>query len=196
MRTSTGSSANNAARRSRSYTSTYDFDGRLFALFGIEVAIQYLMDCCKKRGGLMRSFAVVFASCLALCAVSVSMYAQQPGTSVWAIDFVKPKEGQRDHYLRFIEANWIKAREEARKQGFILSYKVLVPPSQENDAVLLLLTEYADMKSYEAREENFKIVFAKIQPNGPTLINGLSSRQLADISSSKLFTEPVLVFPK
>jgi hypothetical protein len=128
---------------------------------------------------------------------SSGVHAQWRRTSVWAVDFVKPREGQRHNYLKYIEANWMKAREEAKKQGIIVSYKVLVlPPSGEDDFVLLLMTEYADMKGYEAREENFKKVFAKIAPNGPTLINGLGSRQLAEITSSKIFTEPIFAYPK
>ena len=137
--------------------------------------------------------SIITCALLALtCAITFSgAAAPKAGASVWAVDFVKPKEGQRENYLKYLEANWLKARAEAKRQGFVTSYKVLMLPAPgENDYSLLLITEYPDQKMYDAREANFKAVFAKTSPNGPTLINGLSSRQLADITSSKVFNEP------
>lgn len=116
--------------------------------------------------------------------------ARQQST-VWAVDFVKTKEGQFDDYLKFNEANWVKAREEMKKQGTILSYKVLTLPHNSGDEWnILLMTEYADMKMYEAREKSYQAAVAKIRPagQGATLINGKGARQMADIKFSKIFS--------
>lgn len=119
-----------------------------------------------------------------------NVYSQNP-SGVWAVDFVKTKDGHFDDYLKFIEANWATARKEAQKQGYILSYRVLILPSNPEWDVLLI-TEYANMEKYEAREENFRKVFEKIrQSKGPTLINGLGARDLADIKFSRLFKEAI-----
>lgn len=142
----------------------------------------------------VRASAILLAL-IALTGMGTS--AQDRTSGIWAIDFVKPKDGQRQNYLKFIEDNWLKAREEAKQQGFIASFKVLVlPPPGEKDYEVLLVTEYPDRNSYLAREEHFKAVFAKIAPAGPRLINGLGSRQLADITSSRVFTEPSLADPR
>lgn len=113
----------------------------------------------------------------------------QDRSTVWAMDFVKTKDGHFEDYLKFVEANWVKARKEARKQKFIVSYKLLTLPSNAEWDVLLM-TEYESVTAYEAREENFKKVFEIIRKGkGPTLINGLGSRDLADIKFSKLLNE-------
>lgn len=146
----------------------------------------------------MKTPACATAILIALGALTgIGLSAQEHRSSVWAVDFVKPQAGQYQNYLKFIQENWTKARVEAVKQGFVASYKVLVlPPPGEPGFAVLLMTEYPDMTSYEAREEHFKTVFAKIAPSGPKLINGLGSRQLAVITSSKVFTEPIYSYPQ
>ena len=43
------------------------------------------------------------------CAITFSgAAAPKAGASVWAVDFVKPKEGQRDNYLEYLEATGLK----------------------------------------------------------------------------------------
>jgi hypothetical protein len=131
-------------------------------------------------------FAAIFAIGFSSVALP-EVRAQQPAT-VWAVDFVKPKQGQFENYRKFLEANWVVAREEARRQGYIVSYKILVAaPLPDAEWDILLMTEYADRKMYDAREQSFQAVFKKIRGDkGPTLINGLGARDLADIKFSKL----------
>lgn len=136
----------------------------------------------------------IIAACMLTFLILLSFAPQvhsQNRSSVWAVDFVKTKAGHFDDYLKFIKANWATARKEARKQEYIVSYRVLILPSNLEWDVLLI-TEYANIDKYNAREENFKKVFEKIrQGKGPTLINGLGARDLAEIKFSKALTEPV-----
>ena len=84
------------------------------------------------------TFTLCVLAALSFLTIS-DTYAQQQ--HVWAVDFVQPKEGQRTTYLKFLEANWTKAREEAKRQGFIESYKLLtLPPSSDGDWEILLMT--------------------------------------------------------
>lgn len=110
--------------------------------------------------------------------------------SVWATDFVKTKEGQHENYLRSLRANWEKARVKALELGYVNSYRVFtLPGNAEWDVVLM--TEYADRASYEKAEEHFAEVFKLVMPNGPTLIDGKGSRQLADLRFSQEFSSPI-----
>ncbi len=110
--------------------------------------------------------------------------------SVWATDFVKTKEGQHENYLRSLRANWEKARVKAVELGYVKAYRVLTLPGNA-DWDVVLMTEYADRASYEKAEEHFTEVFKLVMPNGPTLIEGKGSRQLADIQFSKEFSSPI-----
>ena len=137
----------------------------------------------------MKRSAVVFFFFLLFFSSAVT--PAQSKSSVWAVDYVKAKAGHYEDYLKFLEANWVKARAEARSQKFIVSYKLLVfPQDSKNEWDFMLMTEYTDRTTFEAREANFKKVFARIRGDkGPTLINGLGSRELADIVMSKEFSE-------
>lgn len=107
---------------------------------------------------------------------------------MWAVDFVKTKDGHFDNYLQYIAANWSVARKEAKARNYIVASRMLVLPSNP-DWDVLLMTEYADMQQFEMREENFKNVFKEIRRDqGPLLINGLGSKDLAEIKFSETFT--------
>lgn len=110
--------------------------------------------------------------------------------SVWATDFVKTKDGQHENYLRSLRANWEKARVKAIELGYAKAYRVLTLPGNR-DWDVVLMTEYADRASYEKAEEHFAEVFNLIPANGPTLIDGKTPRQLADIQFSKEFSSPI-----
>jgi len=127
---------------------------------------------------------LAFVACLAVSPAAVADHRE----TLLAADFVKTKEGHFEDYLRFLKANWVSARKEARKQGYVGSYRILTIPS-DGEWDVVLMTEYPTMERYNAREQNFKRIFERLRPNGPILINGLGSRDLADIKFSKLFTE-------
>lgn len=139
----------------------------------------------------MRKTVITISILIAASILCVLEGRAQPPSSIWAVDFVKTKEGQFDDYMKFNGANWVKAREEMKRQGTILSYKVLtLPQDAAGEWNVLLMTEYADMKMFEAREKSFQAAVDKIRPagEGAILINGKGARQMADIVFSKLFT--------
>ena len=45
--------------------------------------------------------------------------------TVWDITFVRTKPGMDNEYLRNLAAEWQKQNDELKKQGLILSYKIL-----------------------------------------------------------------------
>lgn len=106
---------------------------------------------------------------------------------MWAVDFVQTKDGQFADYLRYVDANWRKAREEMKRDGAVVSFAVLTEPNGE-DWDVMLLTEYADLAQFDAREQSYQQAIARLRPNGggPTLIDGKGARDLADIKSSRV----------
>jgi hypothetical protein len=115
----------------------------------------------------MRRTAIAFTILITIFILWIIDGSAQQRPTIWAMDFVKTKDGHFDDYLKFNEANWRKARDEMKKQGTVLSYKVLTMPSAAQDEWdVLLMTEYADMKMYEAREKSYQDAIAKIRPAG------------------------------
>lgn len=137
---------------------------------------------------------IIIALLLLLLSLCPCEAQAQGRTTVWAVDFVKTKEGQFDDYMKFNEAYWARARAEMKRQNTVVSYKVLtLSPESAGEWNVLLMTEYADMKMYGAREESYRAAVAKIRQagQGATPADGKRPRQMADIVLSKLFTAPI-----
>lgn len=112
-----------------------------------------------------------------------------PSDSVWAVDFVKTKDGRQAAFLKFIEQNWAKARQTLKTKGDIVSFRVLsVPPDKTVEWDVLLVTEYKNQTTFDDRERLFAEVF-KTQPT--TLINGSDGKDLRDIKFSRAFRQPL-----
>ena len=125
---------------------------------------------------------------LVVCVTSLIPAKQEPRSTVWAIDFVQTKDGQFENYMRFIDANWRTARDEMQRAGAVVSFSVSIDPTGAKDWNVMLLTEYADLTQFEAREQSYQRAIAKVRPNGvgPTLIEGKGARDLSSIKFSRV----------
>lgn len=121
--------------------------------------------------------------------------AAQIDPSVWAVDFVKTREGHQQDYLQFIELNWARARAFMRQKGIARSYRALsMPASRQAEWDVLLLTEYAGRAGYERREEVFKeyqASSARNAPPGADAGNKINAGDTSTIKLSRVFQQPV-----
>ena len=89
-----------------------------------------------------------------------------PG-SVWAIDFIRVKEGHEIEYGRRLAETWKKVLEEQMKQGVVLSYKILSGmPSSREDFTHLLMIEFPNYAALDQRaklDSSVKKVFGSLQ---------------------------------
>jgi len=87
--------------------------------------------------------------------------------SVWAIDFIRVKSGQDLEYGRGLAKNWKAAMDEHKKNGIVLSYKVLAgPPSNRDDFTHLLMIEfpnYAALDQGDKMDAGVKKVFGSLE---------------------------------
>lgn len=94
---------------------------------------------------------------VSLLLLGVSVFAQvgRPyrNGSVWSIGFIRMKPGMETAYLNYVATDWKRDQEALKKDGLILSYKVLQTEAHgATDWNLMLLTEYKDMATLEANE--------------------------------------------
>lgn len=92
---------------------------------------------------------------LLLLGVSVFAQVSRPyrNGSVWSIGFIRMKPGMETAYLNYVATDWKRDQEALKKDGLILSYKVLQTEAHgATDWNLMLLTEYKDMATMEANE--------------------------------------------
>ena len=98
----------------------------------------------------MKLMSILFAAALLL---SLSLPAQSaaqglPYTegSVWSVGFVKTVPGMTNDYYKNLADNWMKMNEAAKKEGLVLSYKVLYgPAANTEDWDVMLMIEYKNM---------------------------------------------------
>ena len=104
---------------------------------------------------IMKLNRILVGSLIALVlTLSVVVFAQvnrpyRNGT-VWSIGFIRMKPGMDTAYLSYIAGDWKREQEALKKDGQIISYRVLQTEAHgSTDWNLMLLTEYKDLATYE-----------------------------------------------
>ena len=70
--------------------------------------------------------------------------------SVWSIGFIRMKPGMETAYLNYVAGDWKREQEALKKDGQIISYKVLQTEAHgSTDWNLMLMSEYKDLATYE-----------------------------------------------
>lgn len=97
---------------------------------------------------------------LLICAASVALAVtpsilngqNRPYTegSVWAITMVRTTAGMHDDYMRSLGTTWKRVLDEAKKQGLVLSYRVLsTDAAGADDWDVLLMVEYKNWAAFD-----------------------------------------------
>ena len=108
----------------------------------------------------------------ALCTMLVLMLAAQTGFgqekpykegSVWTVTFVKVKPGMMDTYLRDLGANRKKLMEQAKKDGLILSERLLSGDATgREDFDLILMVEFKNWAAFDGLSDKFRALAEKV----------------------------------
>ena len=147
----------------------------------------------KIRKMLVGSLAV------AVLIVGISVYAQvvkRPyhNGSVWNIAFIHIKPGMDTLYMNYIAGEWKAEQEEQKKDGNILSYKVMsVEGHNPGEFNLMLMTEYKNLATMEANEAKSEAVAQKVVGDDATQIKGYKERaEIRDVLGDRLAREIIL----
>src|ERR1700693_3983423 len=94
------------------------------------------------------SFAVV----LVIAAISVFAQVNRPyhNGSVWTVAFIRIKPGMDTAYMNYLAGSWKTEQEAQKKDGNILSYKVMsVEGHTPGEFNVMLMTEYKKLEIME-----------------------------------------------
>lgn len=109
---------------------------------------------------------VALCTTLALAIAASSAFAQDKPYKdgpVWAVTFVKVKPGMFDTYIRDLAANRKPLMEQAKKEGLILSEKMLTGDSfVGEDFNLMLMVEYKNWAAFDGLGDKFRVMAQKI----------------------------------
>ena len=125
---------------------------------------------------------------LLLCAICFNVRGDAQGPDiaekpVWTLEFIEvgPNMGLT---LGYLDDHWMRVREEAKRQGMVLSYhriqeQVLMAPGVKvgDPNSMVLLTEYKNLAAFSGREK----LFASIREHLPTDTPGVLRQQREDL---------------
>jgi len=100
---------------------------------------------------------------VALPTASPTQMAPYKEGSVWAMTLVRVKPGMEDDYLNNLRANWQRTMQEAKRQGMVLSWRVIgADAATPQDWNLLLLVEYRNMAALDGVDDKFRAIAEKM----------------------------------
>ena len=130
--------------------------------------------------------------------VGISAYAQvkrpfQNG-SVWNISFIRMKPGMETAYLNYLAGSWKTNQEALKKEGLILSYKVITTEGHTpGDWNVMLMTEYKDLATMEANEDKADTVSQRVVGDDEKQRQGYRERiGIREVMGDRLGREVVL----
>ena len=138
-------------------------------------------------------------TCIAVCtafaqfcrAQSDAPYTEGP---VWTITMVKTKPGMSDDYLKTLAKIYKATNDEAKKQGIIMDYKILLgDASSPHDFDILLMVEYKNMAAFDNLREKADPIADKIIGSEEVQRQGAVKRmEIREIMGNKLMREITL----
>jgi len=137
---------------------------------------------------------------VALCTLLGLMLAAQTGFgqdkpykegSVWTVTFVKVKPGMMDTYLRDLGANRKKLMEQAKKDGLILSERLLSGDATgRDDFDLILMVEYKNWAAFDGLSDKFDALARKMVGSEDKQVQMMTKRtEMREILGTKTMQE-------
>jgi hypothetical protein len=114
--------------------------------------------------------------------------------TVWSLSFVKVKPGMFDVYMRDVAPQRKLIMEEAKKQGLVLSYKVLSGNSANAaDWDVLFMDEYKNWAAFDGLSDKFEAIEAKLIGNEDKRTQVMVKRtEVREIVGDKVMQELIL----
>jgi hypothetical protein len=136
----------------------------------------------------------IFAGLVLFCLSSVAGGgAQNPSdseTPVWTMEILKVMPGKFGPTLGYLDDNWMRIREEAKRQGAVLSYhRIAEQSTSESDPNIVLLTEYKNRAAYNARGEFFASIFKRLPGNSPGVLSLYKHEDLYETVSTRTYQD-------
>ncbi len=114
--------------------------------------------------------------------------------SVWELSFIRLVPGMGDDYLKSLSSTWKATMDEAKKQGLIVSYKILGGEAAgPDDWDLLLMVEFKNYAALDGAEAKFRAIEARIVGNADQTRTLMTKRlEVRRILGGKLTQELIL----
>lgn len=137
-----------------------------------------------------RIFAGLFLVSLLVVAGGGAQSPSNRDKPVWTMEFIKVKPGMFGFTLGYLDDNWMRVSEEAKRQGAVLSYNRIVEQgSRENERNIVLLTEYKNRAAYDGREGLFDSIRKQLPNNTSGVVRPPKQEDLYETVSTSVFQD-------
>ena len=147
----------------------------------------------KNKTRILIGSLVVLILTLSVVIVAQVSRPYRNGT-VWDVAFIKMKPGMETAYLNYIATDWKRNQEASKKDGLILSYKVLTTEAHgSTDWNIMLMTEYKNMATMEANEAKADALLQKVIGDDQKQMQGYRERlEIREVMGNRLAREIIL----
>jgi len=139
---------------------------------------------------------ILLMALLLIAGVSVFAQVNRPyhSGSVWNIAFIRVKPGMDTAYMNYLAGQWKANQEASKKEGIILSYKVMsVEGHTTGEWNLMLMTEYKNLATMEANEDKADALGQKMVGNDEKQMQGYKDRsEIREVMGDRLAREIIL----
>ena len=138
--------------------------------------------------------AVISAFALSVAVGSAQSDAPYTEGPVWTITMVKTKAGMTDDYLKMLAKIYKSTSEEAKKQGVIMDYKILLgDTSNRDDFEILLMQQFQNMAALDGLREKLDPIERKLIGSEDVQRQGAIKRmEIREIMGNKVMREITL----
>jgi hypothetical protein len=107
---------------------------------------------------------------------------------VWTMELIKVKPGMFGFTLGYLDDNWMRIREEAKRQGAVLSYSRIGEQTNQ-DGTIFLLTEFKDQNAYDTREVLFDLIVKQLPHKMSGKLDVLRQEDLYESSPARVYQD-------
>jgi hypothetical protein len=134
------------------------------------------------------------ASTITTTTTATGIMAPYTEGPVWELTMVRTKAGMDDDYLKNLAGAYKSTSEEAKKQGIIMDYKILLgDAANKDDYNILLLVEYKNMAAFDGLRQKTDPIAQKLIGGEEQLRQGSVKRgELREILGAKTMREITL----
>lgn len=137
-----------------------------------------------------RVFACLFIVALLIVAGGGAQSPSGMEKPVWTMEFIQVKPGMFGLTLGYLDDNWMRVRQEANRQGAVLSYhRIAEQGSRESDRNIVLLTEFRNSAAYDTREQLFDSIREQLPNNTSGIVRPPKQEDLYETLSTKVFQD-------
>jgi hypothetical protein len=136
------------------------------------------------------TFAIVFFVSLLIVTVGVAQSSSDSERPVWKMELIKVKPGMFGPTLGYLDDDWMRVREEAKRQGAVLNYhRIAEQENQQNDGKIVLLTEYKNPTVANDADKLFASIRKQLANKTSGILRPLEQKDLYEIVSTHVFQD-------